>query len=695
MKRITSIIATSSLLAWAGVASAAVGVHDIDTTAAYPSNPSYDIGRALVGSDTLNAVMDGLIASMQGDSLLSATGYNLYLGLGSSVGERFLIGGETRTGEPSCTPTDANGGVDGNPGCEEIAPMSREMGSTICDDDHDNSAGAGGWSGTNTTAEGMAICKDGIVLVTDNTSLGQYGTDATSCSAYSPTITSNTGNAFPDLGVGSLRSAGTIDIDPPGAGVEDYQIGTGALSGTNAWKDVVRIIYTGCDQGSGTCAGGNNRVARCSSELRTKLLADWGKLFEGTDCGSPGNNCSTGLRKAYRRDDASGTTGAFLEILGVAASTSANLLSRSTVVSGILGDTITAMPSNGAFCDGGHQEGWFPTNVTGGVAKFDLGDPIRKNCRAEDDLCAFDGKMPVVRSIKSTFTPDPLDELSGFPKYQCTKDAFARKLYIDAPALPVCPDGTKPNLAGCKFPYYTNDGGVTKEFDCLNQQFSIPLTVPAGTDGRSYNFVMHQSNGTVRMQAGAGASAMPHVASWRENMAKLNLLPGGFAGFAFAPADYECREVDATRTIGCVVGKTICTLGYAGREAAYSTANTYHEKNEPVKLLGFTPSNANVDSADYGFARNLWVNALHGFENLTDDCLGRGASAAHCADEKAIAMEFYNTTVGSRVGDLCSASGYIPRLAIECKGATESAGCGAPTVQAKSECLPDDPAAAP
>jgi hypothetical protein len=696
MKRITSTIIGSSLLLWGGIASAG-GAHDIDTTVTYPDSPGYDIENAIVGSDTLNAVMDALLADMLADLVLDPDGYQLYLGLGSSIGERALIGGTANAGEPHCAPTDANGGVEGNPGCQEISPMSRELGAAICDDDHDNTAGAGGWTGVNTEAEGMAICKDGIVLVTDNVSLGQYGNDGAggspNCTDYAAlTNTDNTGSSFPDRGVGTLVHSGTIDIDPPGAGAEDYVIGSGSLAGTNAWKDAVRLIFTGCDQGDGTCANADDRVARCSSELRTKLLASWDTLFEGTDCGSPGNNCPNGLRKAYRRDDGSGTTGAFLEILGVAASTSANLLARTRVVAGFAGDTAQPMPTKGAFCDGGHQEGWFPTNYDGsGNPLFDLGDPIRKPCLPEDDLCAFDGKMPVVRSIRSTVAPDPLDPVSGYPTHQCTKGKFARKVYITS-TLKVCPDGTKPTVAGCKFPYYEEPGTLARNFNCMNQVGSRPLTVPISTDGRSYNFVMHLTDGTVRLAAGAGSSALPQVASWRENMAQLSTAFAANAGFAFGPSalgDYVCTEVDATRNIGCLVGKTTCTLGYSGREAAYTTANSAHLLNEPIKLLGFTPSDSDIDTGDYGFARNLWVNATHGFENLTADCLARGGSVDNCANELLIAQEFYNTgDPGNRIGPLCAAAGYIPKSAIECKGATQSAGCGAPTSQVKADCEP-------
>lgn len=698
MKRITSIVVGSSLLLAAGAASAAVGVHDINTTISYPANAAWNIQDSLVGSDTLNGVMDALMAVPGITGTAGANGYTLYLGLGSSAGERQLIGGTSNGGEPQCAPTDSNGGADLNPGCREIAPMSREMTNAICDDDHDNSAGAAGWTGVNSEAEGMAICLDGIVLISDNVSVGQYGNNgaggAPNCTSYGwggTTLTvagsSNSGNTFPDRGVGDLKESGTIDVAPVGAGAEDYQIGTNNYTGANAWKDVLRLLYTGYENTVAANTNVDNRTTRCNSAARQALIANWSNFFQGTDCGSAGNNCSGGLRKAYRRDDSSGTTGFFLEAISVAFGGS-NLGQRA-VVYNAASEVIQAMPSNVSFCDGGHTEGWFPTNVVAGVAKFELGDPIRKNCVAADDLCAYDGKMPVVRSIKSTVTPDPLDPLSGYPKKQCTDGAFARKAYIDAPAWPVCPDGTRPSLAGCKFPYYTNDGGVTKDFDCINSQISLPLTVPGTTDGRCYNFVMHAADGTVRMQAGSpGApNALPHVASWRENMVNIDL--GTDTGKVYATNEFVCREVDATRNIGCLVGKTTCTLGFAGREAAYHTANDHHLYNEPIKLRNTTPNNTDILSFNYAIARNLWINATHGFENISDDCAGRGGTAADCADELAIATALYNTTnvPGNTVGDICLASGFVPLPNIECRG-TAAVGCGAPTSQADSECQP-------
>lgn len=700
MKRITSVLVGSSLLLAGGAASAAVGVHDINTTISYPANPAWNIQDSLVGSDTLNGVMDALMATPGIVGGSGPNGYTLYLGLGSSVGERQVVGGTSNSGEPQCAPTDSNGGADNNPGCREIAPMSREMTSTICDDDHDNSAGAGGWTGVNTEAEGMSICLDGIVILSDNVSVGQYGNDsaggAPNCASYgwggtlSVAGTSNTGSDFPDRGVGEIKDTGSIDIAPVGAGPEDYQIGTNNVTGTSAWKDVLRLLYTGYENTQALNANTDNRTTRCNSAARQALIANWRNLFNGVDCGNAGNNCSGGLRKAYRRDDSSGTTGFFLEAISVAFGSS-NLGQRSVVYNAV-GDAIQVMPSNVSFCDGGHNEGWFPTNTTGTppalTAKFDLGDPIRKNCVASDDLCAFDGKMPVVRSIKSTFTPDPLDPLSGYPKKQCTSGAFARKAYIDAVSQPVCPDGTRPNLAGCKFPYYTDDGGVTKDFDCINSQVSLPLTVPGSTDGRCYNFVMHQTNGTVRLQQGAGPTALPHVASWRENMVAIDVL--NTAGKVYAAGEFVCREVDATRNIGCLVGKTTCTVGFAGREAAFNTGSDSHLYSEPVKLRGVTPNNTDILSFNYGIARDLWINAPHGFENLSDDCAGRGGTAADCADELAIATALYNTTnvPGNTVGDICLASGFVPLPDITCKGTTANAGCGAPTSQADSECQP-------
>ena len=58
-----------------------------------------------------------------------------------------------------------------------------------------------------------------------------------------------------------------------------------------------------------------NRITRCTSAARQELVGSWANLFDtsGDNCGT---NACTSLRHAYRRDDSSGTTGVFLELIG-------------------------------------------------------------------------------------------------------------------------------------------------------------------------------------------------------------------------------------------------------------------------------------------------------------------------------------------------------------------------------------------
>src|SRR5688500_7594873 len=115
----------------------------------------------LIGTDTFQQVMNNLVDN------LPLTHITLYRGLGSTCGERYLEGSPEGQ-DPPCTntagATDPNGGSpDGNPGCQEIAPMSRRMDSSICEDE----VSAGG-PVVNQTAEMLAVCGDVLSVITDN-----------------------------------------------------------------------------------------------------------------------------------------------------------------------------------------------------------------------------------------------------------------------------------------------------------------------------------------------------------------------------------------------------------------------------------------------------------------------------------------------------------------------------------------------
>ena len=628
----------------------------IDTTRALPG--------AISGSDTVNGVMDNLITALRGAGQLSSTGGIVqYLGCGSSCGERQLAGSPSSAdgANNACTPPDGNGAPEGNPGCQEISPMSRQLASGICDDDP-NFPGT-----TNNQAEGLAFCADGLVIVGNNDSIGAFGADAASCSAFfASSTTPNDGNTYPDRGVGALRSSGAL-----GSG---YVI--------SDWKDVLRLVYTGCTNADGVCAAATNRVTRCGSAVRQEVVSNWGNLFQGVAC-SQSTGCPTGLRRAYRRDDSSGTTGVFLELLGVSAAVGTNIASRTSLISG-LGSAagITALPANLAFCDGGEIEGNLPTNLgPAGEPLFTNGDPIRNPCALDDDLCGPDGKMAVVRPIRSTDNAPA----NPYPAHQC-KRLFEYVQFM-ATSLPVCPDRLKPSAGRCKFPYFESAG--FKTFNCLANFRTANPSAASGTDGRAYNYVMHAQDGTVQYQDGA-AKKLPYVAQWRENMAKLD--NGALAnGKVFAPGDLVCQESDATRNIGCLAANSKCVLGFAGREAAFNSSQpTVHLAQEPARINGFTAANANIDSQAYPLNRFLYLNASRGFENIVIDCKNRGGSKAYCEDQRRIAQEFFTVgQPGNLLGGICQNAGFIPLSASTCVGATGNATCGATTSQALASCAVD------
>jgi len=163
-----------------------------------------------IGSDTLNEVTDKVLQALRAAG--TVTQITSYTGLGSSQGQRQLEG-NPNSGEPTCTPTDSNGAPELNPGCEEIAPMSRQMNSTICDDEVS--------SGSNTTAEALAICTDGIVVVTDNGTYTKFADSAGQCATGTSPNTPSGGNFYTVnaaySGAGNLRSSGTIGTYTIGA----------------------------------------------------------------------------------------------------------------------------------------------------------------------------------------------------------------------------------------------------------------------------------------------------------------------------------------------------------------------------------------------------------------------------------------------------------------------------------------------
>ena len=608
----TSAILGAAVLLGASSASAQVVTRE---------NPSY-----LTGSDTLNDVMDYLLTELKATGAVSPNGsggVDVYDGVGSSAGERQMEGSPSST-EDTCTPNDGDGLPENNPGCQEISPMSRAMDNSICEDDQ-----------AATNAEGLQVCQDGLSVIAKN------------------------GDHCPG-GDGGVRTQGTL----PGT---SYVLGSGNFTGANAWKDVLRILYTGFLNTAAVPSSGSDRVARCSSPERQALIDNWHMLFEGGGAGCAAG-CSNVVR-ALRRDDSSGTTQVFLEILGVAV----NLPQRTSLTT--FGGGCSTVPQNFAFCDGGENEVIYPTGASCATG----GDPIKTACCAGEDLCGSDGTMGVVMAVRSPLA----DTALAFPANQCTRGAFARVQFI-ATSEPVCPDGTSPSAGRCRLPYYNNNG--VRDFNCLNPIASQPPQLAAGSvDGRAYNFIARTSAGQVLYTQGS----YPEAATWRLDMAAIrNSFP--YAAGPYTAAQLRCQQSSATTLISCIVAQPdCCTIGWAGREAAL--IEPYATAHEALDINGFGITDAEIQTQQYPFWRWLYVNAINGFENITTDCVAAGHDIDYCEDQVAIAEAFYdvnNYQPGGLVHTACADAGFIPAATPICEGTAVTAGCGRPASQPLSACAP-------
>jgi hypothetical protein len=685
-----SAITTSALLGLGLLTGATEATADPSPQITTPLNQTATAGE-LIGSDTLEDISRAVIAAGSPISAdapgANGRGIAVYSGLGSSGGQRQLIG-NPGTGEPSCG---ASGTVNGdsNWGCQEVAPMSRQFNSAICTHDADDPRDADDSTTANSTAEGLAVCLDGLSIVTDNASHRQYADNAGSCVAPSgePVWGPSSDNSAGLPGIngygatGKLRNGGALVGDP------SYVLGTGIPG----WKDVLRLIYSGCKQGDGTCANTITRATRCNpttNPTRAALVNNYANIFDGVDC-AEGDHC-TQLRAAYRRDDASGTTGFFLDVLGLRSGTS-DLAAR-TRAANAGGSSTTGfqnVPEN-IFCDGGQFEGLWPAPYSSGTVpvvnavlagQAFIGDPLQRTCALEDDLCGPSGTIGLVRPIRS-----PRE--FGFPTVQCTRNNFDRKPWPNTGSVPTCADGSAPTLRGCYAPYFSSGG--TQNFDCLNPANSRPLQSPGTLDGRVFNFVWRLSNGDLSNanHEPANAANLPEMAQWRQNMATLNpsatAAAGGLYGSttplrtqSYAASGTQaafsktftggtvCQQGSATTLIGCITGNTRCTIGFAGREAADRAPAD--DTQEAIRLPGANgtpsvPNDGEIITDNYPISRTLFLNAIGGFENINEDCAARspgdGSRSEYCDDEMEFSRRFY--AMGTDTRAACEVNGFIP-----------------------------------
>ncbi|TPV94223.1 MAG: hypothetical protein B7733_16495 [Myxococcales bacterium FL481] len=204
------------------------------------------------------------------------------------------------------------------------------------------------------------------------------------------------------------------------------------------WQPTLSLLYAG----AAPAGGGNPDGSNCGTQERQDLIANWNGLFV-EECGG---ECSGGLRHALRRDDNSGTTGVFEDLVGI-----------------------------DGFCNGAAPGRLNEDN-----------DPIRVDCSdpfSSERYCP-DGDLGVVLAIS---VPDATeDDPAGFEDAtnnnrpcQFGSTAWATEFGFGT----ACPNG-EPRLGGpaglCLFPVDDND-----ECGCNNSSFNRPPG-PA-VDGRVYN----------------------------------------------------------------------------------------------------------------------------------------------------------------------------------------------------------------
>ena len=388
-------------------------------------------------------------------------------------------GGGSGTGETAMSTT---------PATQKEAPMSRffNASTAVC--------------AFSTTMEGLVIGLDGLAVVGGSVNAGARCGGA----LVKDTVTFNVSGTCPGC-------------DSPGV----YTIG-GGTAGFAGWKDVLKLVYTGLDHTSST-------TPDCNSATRKALVANYGKLFQS---GCTTGTCPQGLKHAWRRGDASGTTDVFLAALGspLKGLASAQIANTTPAKNWFCNATplVTVNPPPFLNTNGTINNGTASTGLSfGGASDYMDGDPIRVQCDtvlsdddgnlvSGDQVCNFGGVGSVgtpgtLGLVLPIEIPTNLDANALYNIPACTAGKFGLappRLLAPGPlpnyvtpcpggaASCPCPNGSKLVGTSCWQPYQDLGGGARND-DCINEQQYVQGAVKNGTtDGRTYNLYAKNSNGS-------------------------------------------------------------------------------------------------------------------------------------------------------------------------------------------------------
>ena len=641
---------------------------------------------AMVGSDTLKNLTTTVVAACtdlgtypaDNDPAKAGNQPIVYNGTGSGNGENAM--------KP-------------NPATQWVAPMSRPLGTGIC---NAASPRAG--------AEGIIMALDGVSVVMADTVVGAEGID------------------YPGL-------AG----DP-----------------ANNWKTVLREVYTGMG------ASGSNLFARdCNSASRHAIVDNWDNLFHGStgatcaDSNPDSTVTEPGLRHAFRRDEESGTTDVFLGQLGLpTVNFQQTALGNSTVIPTGASPTQTVIyralasapfcnirrpedkntpvNKNGSFIPPMYQVGLAPgaggPTLVGsqGLVPYDpaLGDnarfmapymsemqdqdPIRRRCFGSkvtivdspngprEEVCSADGQLGLVLPVNP---PPVLSTADRYPSLPCedTRDfEFGPSATRPTGDAVRCPNGDAPQDGKCLLP--TRTAGAGFAFDCLNNGLNSPAAIfdsdgngsdfpdapttdgQSGADGRAYNLILRAADGSVRTISrpnpiALGTMNLPIVGAYYR-------LHSSRSGLASPNHTVACAtQDDATDQIGCLVQKNICSIGYAGGGSVTNNPPVGGRPGTIAALVNGVPATPTTIQAlvaggtTYPLSRKLYLNTIRGFETLltsSDPGLPTGKDAELDLAECYANLPFSTfASVGTAQINVASPSfGFVPL-----PGATPKALC--------------------
>jgi ABC-type phosphate transport system substrate-binding protein len=493
---------------------------------------------------------------------------------------------------------------------QQIAPMSRALkNSEYC------SVAAPGGAGL---TEALLVGIDGVAVVANQ---------ATSCSTTTPN----------NVGV-----SGAFDITSDGTAAGTV---VGSYTFTDS-MDALKVLYFGLDH------SGNYD---CGSSLRKTVIKQWNKFFT-TDCPAGNGTCTGGITHAWRRSDLSGTTDAFVSVLG-GASGLPSKGGKSVGIGTLSNVPVGASQKMDPFCNSSDANANPPTVSFGGSSDFQDLDPVRTLCVAgKDGVCEApkivannQGDLGVVLPV---LLPDVswVNQSDYYPTQACGSACTLVAPYRgnQLPAGYKCPNsGASPVLGACWMPYA--GAAASPDPRCVSPATNKCFDKGAlRDDGRSYNMPVvvlasqvpsarRNSSGYTYQFAQDNLNRAMDKSFFRihSNTAGANNVPDATVG-----ATGLCRENDDTSQIGCLVDSDPCSVGFAGREAAHFYPGTgtpavpQPASNKALAINGTTPftaSAANPSDHDaalknllapagtlplYPIARRLYVATDYGFGNL-------------------------------------------------------------------------------